>query len=49
VFNVKPFRERGSTDGLFLCVEADDAKFDTTATRALLESLGAKGVYDVAK
>ena len=33
VFNVKRFRERGSIDGLFLCVEADDPKFDAARTR----------------
>jgi Protein of unknown function (DUF3341) len=47
VFNVKRFRERGSTDGLFLCVEADDPKFDPARTRELLKELGARGVYDV--
>jgi hypothetical protein len=47
VFNVKRFRERGSTDGLFLCVEADDPKFDPARTRELLKGLGARGVYDV--
>jgi hypothetical protein len=47
VFNVKRFRERGSTDGLFLCVEADDPKFDPARTRELLTGLGARGVYDV--
>ena len=47
VFNVKRFRERGSTDGLFLCVEAADSKFDAATTRGLLQSLGARGVYDI--
>ena len=47
VFNVKRFRERGSTDGLFLCVEAEDPKFHATRTRDLLQGLGARGVYDV--
>jgi len=47
VFNVKRFRERGSTDGLFLCVEAEDPKFDAVKTRDLLKGLGARGVYDV--
>jgi hypothetical protein len=47
VFNVKRFRERGSQDGLFLCVEAADPKFDRERTRDLLQSLGARGVYDV--
>ena len=40
VFNVKRFRERGSTDGLFLCVEAEDPKFDTARTRELLQRAG---------
>jgi hypothetical protein len=44
---VKRFRERGSTEGLFLCVEAADPKFDAARTRELLQSLGARGVYDV--
>lgn len=47
VFNVKRFRERGSQDGLFLCVEAVDPKFHRERTRDLLQSLGARGVYDV--
>jgi hypothetical protein len=47
VFNVQRFRERGSIDGLFLCVEAEDPKFDSAGTRTLLEGLGARGVYDV--
>ena len=47
VFNVKRFRERGSIDGLFLCVEARDPKFDAAATRQLLTSLGAREVHDV--
>jgi hypothetical protein len=49
VFNVKRFRERGSIDGLFLCVEAADPKFDTAATRQLLAGLGAREVHDVAE
>lgn len=47
VFNVDRFRERGSIDGLFLSVEAADPNFDAAKTRSLLESLGARGVYDV--
>jgi hypothetical protein len=47
VFNVKRFRERGSIDGLFLCVEAADPKFEAAKTRDLLAGLGARGVYDV--
>ena len=47
VFNVKRFRERGSVDGLFLCVEAADPKFDVQQTRQLLQGLGAREVHDV--
>ncbi len=47
VFNVKRFRERGSIDGLFLCVEAADPKFDAARTRQLLSGLGASEVHDV--
>jgi len=47
VFNVKRFRERGAVDGLFLCVEAEDPKFEAARTRDLLQGLGARGVYDV--
>ena len=39
VFNVKRFRERGSIDGLFLCVDATDPKFDVAKTRDLLDGL----------
>jgi Protein of unknown function (DUF3341) len=47
LFNVKRFREHATSDGLFLCVESSDPKFDRTATRQLLESLGAKEINDV--
>jgi hypothetical protein len=47
VFNVKRFRQRGSIDGLFLCVEASDPKFDAASTRQLLAGLGAREVHDV--
>ena len=46
VFNVPNF-ERASGDGFFLCIEAEDPKFDTSETRAFLESLKAKKVDDV--
>jgi hypothetical protein len=49
VFNVQRFRERGSIDGLFLCVEAADPKFDAAGTRQLLAGLGAREVHDVAE
>ena len=45
VFNVKRFRERGSTDGLFLCVEAEDPKFDAARdARAAPGPRGERGV-----
>jgi hypothetical protein len=47
LFNVKRFREHATSDGLFLCVEARDPKFDRVATRRLLESLGAKEINEV--
>ncbi len=47
VFNVKRFREHASSDGFFLCVEADDPKFDRTATRQLLAALGAREINEV--
>jgi hypothetical protein len=47
LFNVARFREHATNDGLFLCVEATDPKFDRVATRHLLESLGAKEINEV--
>jgi hypothetical protein len=47
VFNVESFRKRASIEGYFLCVEAEDPRFDRQETRRLLESLGAVEVNDV--
>ncbi len=47
VFNVPRF-ELATRDRFFLCIEAEDARFDLKATRRFLEGLGARGVYDVA-
>jgi hypothetical protein len=47
VFNVARFREHASTDAFFLCVEADDPRFDRAETRRFLEGLGATEVNDV--
>jgi len=46
VFNVPAFT-RASQDRFFLCIRANDARYDPAATRAFLESLGGVGVYDV--
>ncbi|MGE0887316.1 MAG: DUF3341 domain-containing protein [Blastocatellales bacterium] len=46
VFNVPSF-SRASTDRFFLCVKADDPKFNYGETRGFLEGLGAKEVTDV--
>ncbi len=48
VFNVPAF-ERASRDRFFLCIEASDPKFELSATREFLESLGALEVADVAE
>ena len=47
VFNVERFT-LASSDKFFLVIEADDAHFTEDQTNAFLQSLGAKGVYDVA-
>ena len=47
VFNVARFAAHASQDAFFLAIEATDAKFDRTATRAFLQSLGAREVNDV--
>ena len=46
VFNVPEFA-RASSDRFFLCVRANDPRFDFETTRALLESLGPIGVSSV--
>lgn len=46
VFNVPSFA-RASSDRFFVCIKADDSKFDEQKTRAFLEGLGAKGVTHV--
>jgi hypothetical protein len=47
VFNVSRFREKASRDGYFLCIEAQDGKFDPSGTREFLLSTGAMEVNDV--
>jgi hypothetical protein len=46
VFNVPRFA-LATRDRFFLCIEAADPRFDPVATRAFLESLGAREVTDV--
>ena len=47
VFNVPTFAA-ASRDRFFLCVEAEDPKFDRATTRAFLQGLGAADVQEVA-
>ena len=47
VFNVPAFA-RASTDRFFLCIEAEDPKFDRAATWTFLEGLHPAGVSEVA-
>jgi hypothetical protein len=46
VFNAPRF-SLATSDKFFLVIEADDPKFDAGGTSRFLESLGAKGVYEV--
>lgn len=47
LFNVQAFREKVSSTGFFLCVEAGDEKFDRQGTAAFLAGLGATAVSEV--
>ena len=46
VFNVPRF-ELASKDRFFLCIEAEDPKFELEATREFLKSLNAAGITEV--
>ena len=48
VFNVAAFA-RASQDRFFLCIEADDPRFERAATARFLADLGAREVNDVAR
>ncbi|HEX4653382.1 MAG TPA: DUF3341 domain-containing protein [Candidatus Udaeobacter sp.] len=48
IFNLPEF-ERASQDRFFLCIEADDPKFDAENTRAFLQGLNPLNVAEVAK
>ena len=48
MFNLPEF-ERASQDRFFLCIEADDARYDERETRAFLESLNPLMVAAVSK
>ena len=49
VFNLQSFAERGSVDRFFLCIEANDPKFDHVQTRAFLEQFKPEEVAEVEK
>lgn len=46
IFNTPGF-ERASNNGLFLCIESEDPKFDLSETKQFLERLGASAVSEV--
>jgi hypothetical protein len=48
VFNVPEF-ERASIDRFFVCVRADDPRFDYVLTRQLLERIPSRGIHDVTR
>ncbi len=48
MFNLPAF-ERASQDRFFLCIEADDPKFDSTSTREFLQRLHPLQIAEVSK
>jgi hypothetical protein len=49
VFNVAEFAQRASIDRFFLCIEANDPKFDRERTKAFLLELNPEEVSEVDK
>ena len=49
VFNWTEFAQRASVDRFFLCIEADDPKFDREKTKAFLLELNPEEVAEVEK
>ena len=49
VFNVESFANRASVDRFFLCIEADDPKFDREKTKAFLMEMNPEEVAEVEK
>ena len=49
VFNVTEFAKRASIDRFFLCIEANDPKFDREKTKAFLLELNPEEVAEVEK
>ena len=49
VFNVTEFAKRASIDRFFLCIEANDPKFDRQKTKAFLLELNPEEVAEVDK
>jgi hypothetical protein len=47
VFPAGRFRERATTDGFFIAIEADDPTFDAVTTKVFLQGLGARRVDEV--
>jgi hypothetical protein len=48
VFGARGF-DRASTDAFFLCIEADDPRYDQVTTARFLEDLGALEVTEVGR
>lgn len=47
LFNAPNFRNGATTDKFFLCLEADDPKFEVTGSRAFLEGFSPVSVVEV--